>query len=158
MEEYNSVISNYNIINLISKIHEYKGKQSFLLDTKKDTLETLLKVAKIQSTSSSNKIEGIYTTDKRINEINGVSCIMPQGAFYIMMNIDQIIGHTIYGKMINGSDDFAELFLEKALVAIVPCSGFGADNYLRWSYATSMESIQKGLDRLEKFIIEGLDK
>lgn len=69
LEEYNSVISNNNIISLISKIHEYKGKQSFFLDTKKDTLDTLLKVAKIQSTSSSNKIEGIYTTDKRINEI-----------------------------------------------------------------------------------------
>ena len=69
MEEYSSIISNSNIINLISKIHEYKGKQSYLLDTKKDTLDTLLKVAKIQSTSSSNKIEGIYTTDKRINEI-----------------------------------------------------------------------------------------
>lgn len=69
MEEYSSIISNSNIINLISKIHEYKGKQLYLLDTKKDTLETLLKVARIQSTSSSNKIEGIYTTDKRINEI-----------------------------------------------------------------------------------------
>lgn len=69
MEEYSSIISNSNIINLISKIHEYKGKQSYLLDTKKATLETLLKVAKIQSTTSSNKIEGIYTTDKRINEI-----------------------------------------------------------------------------------------
>ena len=69
VEEYSSIISNSNIINLISKIHEYKGKQSYLLDTKKDTLETLLKVAKIESTSSSNKIEGIYTTDKRISEI-----------------------------------------------------------------------------------------
>ena len=69
LEEYHSIISNSNITNLISKIHEYKGKQSYLLDTKKDTLDTLLKVAKIQSTSSSNKIEGIYTTDKRINEI-----------------------------------------------------------------------------------------
>ena len=68
-EEYNSVISNNNIVNLISKIHEYKGKQLYLLDTKKDTLETLLKVAKIQSISSSNKIEGIYTSDKRINEL-----------------------------------------------------------------------------------------
>ena len=69
IDEYNSIISNSNIINLISKIHEYKGKQSYLLETKKYILETLLKVAKIQSTSSSNKIEGIYTTDKRINEI-----------------------------------------------------------------------------------------
>ena len=69
IEEYNSIISNSNIINLISKIHEYKGKQSYLLETKKDTLDTLLKVAKIESTSSSNRIEGIYTTDKRINEL-----------------------------------------------------------------------------------------
>ena len=95
---------------------------------------------------------------ERINTIDGVSCIMPKGAFYIMMNIDKIIGHTIFSKKINGSDDFAELFLEKALVAIVPCSGFGADNYLRWSYATSMDSIKIGLDRLEKFIKDGLDK
>ena len=68
-EEYSGIISNSNIINLISKIHEYKGKQSYLLDAKKDTLEILLKVAKIQSTYSSNKIEGIYTTDKRIEKI-----------------------------------------------------------------------------------------
>ena len=63
-KEYSSIISNSNIINLISKIHEYKGKQSYLLNSKKDTLETLLKVAKIQSTSSSNKIEGIYSKSK----------------------------------------------------------------------------------------------
>ena len=69
LEEYNSIIANNNIINLISKIHEYKGKQSNLLNTKEKSLDTLLKIAKIQSTSSSNKIEGIYTTDKRINEI-----------------------------------------------------------------------------------------
>lgn len=69
LDEYNKIISNSNIINLVSKIHEYKGKQSYLLDTKKDTLNTLIKIAKIQSTSSSNKIEGISTTDKRINEI-----------------------------------------------------------------------------------------
>ena len=59
VEVYKGIISNNNIINLIIKIHEYKGKQSFLLKTKKATLDTLLKIAKIQSTSSSNKIEGI---------------------------------------------------------------------------------------------------
>ncbi len=69
MEEYSSIISNNNIISLISKIHEYKGKQTYLLETKKNTLDTLLKVAKIESTSASNKIEGIYTTDKRIYEL-----------------------------------------------------------------------------------------
>jgi len=69
IEEYNSIISNNIIINLISKIHEYKGKQSYLLENKSDILNTLLNIAQIQSTSSSNKIEGIYTTDKRIREI-----------------------------------------------------------------------------------------
>ena len=69
LDEYNSIINNNNIISLLIKIHEYKGKQEFLLNAKQDTLDTLLKVAKIQSTSSSNKIEGIYTSDKRMNEI-----------------------------------------------------------------------------------------
>ena len=69
IERYNEVIFNSNILNLVSKIHEYKGKQAYLLETKKDTLDNLLKVAKIQSVSSSNKIEGIFTADKRMNEI-----------------------------------------------------------------------------------------
>lgn len=58
-----------NIINLISTIHEYKGKESLYVKAKKDILSSLLDMAKIQSTSSSNKIEGIYTTDERIKEI-----------------------------------------------------------------------------------------
>ena len=69
LKEYNKIIGNSNIISLINKIHEYKGKQSYLLDSKKSTLDTLLNIAKVQSTSSSNRIEGIFTTDKRINEI-----------------------------------------------------------------------------------------
>ena len=88
----------------------------------------------------------------RINSIEGVSCTMPQGAFYIMMNIEKLIGKTIAGTVITGSDSFAESFLNVAKVALVPGSGFGADNYLRWSYATSMENIKEGLDRLEKFL------
>ncbi len=88
----------------------------------------------------------------RINEIEGVSCIVPHGAFYIMMNIKQLFAKTFYGKTINTSDEFAELLLEKALVALVPGSGFGAEGYVRWSYATSMENIKKGLERLENFL------
>ena len=88
----------------------------------------------------------------RINAIEGVSCTMPQGAFYIMMNIEKLIGKTIAGTVITGSDAFAEVFLTNAKVALVPGSGFGADKYLRWSYATSMENIKEGLDRLENFL------
>ena len=87
---------------------------------------------------------------KRINSIPGVSCIVPNGAFYVMMNIEQLIGKTLGGKLIENDDDFAVALLEKALVAVVPCSGFGMKNFVRWSYAASMENIEKGLDRLEK--------
>lgn len=88
----------------------------------------------------------------KINEIDGVSCKMPNGAFYIMMSIKDIIGKTYYGKIINNSDDFAEIFLEKAKVAVVPGTGFGAPEYVRWSYATSMENIEEGLLRLKDFL------
>lgn len=91
---------------------------------------------------------------KRINSIPGVSCIVPNGAFYVMMNIEQLIGKTLGGKLIENDDDFAVALLEKALVALVPCSGFGMKNFVRWSYAASMENIEKGLDRLEKFVTE----
>lgn len=91
---------------------------------------------------------------KRINDIPGVSCIVPNGAFYVMMNIEKLVGKTLGGKLIENDDDFAVALLEKALVAVVPCSGFGMKNFVRWSYAASMENIQKGLDRLEKFVTE----
>ena len=88
----------------------------------------------------------------RMNSIEGVSCIMPDGAFYVMMNIEKLKGKTIGGTVINTSDDFAMAFLEKELVAVVPCSGFGAPDFVRWTYATSMGNIKEGLDRLERFL------
>ena len=89
---------------------------------------------------------------KRMNEIPGVSCRMPEGAFYVMMNISQLLGKTIGGASINSADDFAMAFLDQGLVAVVPSTGFGIDNFVRWSYATSMENIEEGLNRLEKFL------
>ena len=92
-----------------------------------------------------------YIVD-RMNRIEGVSCIVPEGAFYVMMNIERLKGKTLGGTCINSSDDFAMAFLEKELVAVVPCSGFGAPDFVRWTYATSMENIKEGLDRLERFL------
>ena len=89
---------------------------------------------------------------ERINSIDGVSCLKPSGAFYVLMNISKLKGKTIAGVKINSSDDFANALLEKAKVALVPASGFGADDYVRWSYATSMENIKMGIDRLEAFL------
>ncbi len=91
---------------------------------------------------------------ERLNSIPGVSCIMPEGAFYIMMNLEKLIGRTIGGVEITDDDVFAEAFLKQGLVAVVPCSGFGIKNFVRWTYATSMENIKEGLDRLERFIAE----
>ncbi len=88
----------------------------------------------------------------RMNRIKGVHCLVPEGAFYIMMNIDELIGKTLGGKLINNGDDFGMAFLESKNVALVPCGGFGAPNYLRWTYAASMEDIKEGLDRLEAFL------
>ena len=90
---------------------------------------------------------------ERMNQIPGVSCIKPEGAFYVMMNMEKLLGRTICGEQIRSSDDFCSAFLKHGLVATVPCSGFGAPNFVRWSYATSMENIRKGLDRLESFLV-----
>jgi len=91
---------------------------------------------------------------ERISAISEVSCTAPGGAFYVMMNISGLIGKTISGKKITSADDFAEIFLEKQLVAVVPGTGFEAPQYVRWSYATSKENICEGIDRLEKLLAE----
>ncbi len=91
---------------------------------------------------------------ERMNAIPDVSCIVPDGAFYVMMNLEKLIGRTLGGRLIRNDDDFAVAFLEKGLVAVVPCSGFGLPNFVRWTYATSMENIREGLDRLERFLAE----
>lgn len=91
---------------------------------------------------------------ERMNQVPGVSCLKPQGAFYVMMDMSGFVGKEMYGHVIENDVDFAQLFLEKGLVATVPTSAFAAPNYLRWSYATSLEQIDKGIDRLEKFIAE----
>lgn len=89
---------------------------------------------------------------RRVNEINGLSCIEPKGAFYIMMNIKQLIGTTIKGIAINGSMDFSELLLEHANVAVVPGVAFGVDEFVRLSYANSLENIEEALNRIDNLL------
>ena len=89
---------------------------------------------------------------ERINNVEGVSCKAPNGAFYVMMNIEKLIGKTIRGKLIESADDFSEIFLSEELVAVVSGVGFEAPNFVRWSYATSKENIKEGIDRLERLL------
>lgn len=89
---------------------------------------------------------------ERINNISGLSCLNPNGAFYIFMNVKAVLGKEHYGKVINTAQELCEDMLERALVALVPSEGFGIDGYVRLSYATSMEVIKTGLDRIEKYL------
>lgn len=89
---------------------------------------------------------------ERMNQIEGVSCIKPEGAFYVMMNISKVFGKELFGHVIKDADDFGNMFLKYGKVAVVPGTSFGAPEFIRWSYATSMENIKAGLDRLECFL------
>lgn len=88
----------------------------------------------------------------RINKIHGLSIIRPKGAFYIMVCIENYFGKEINGEIINSSLDFSKSLLNEENVAVIPGIAFGLDNYIRLSYATSMEIIEEGLNRLEKYL------
>jgi aspartate aminotransferase len=92
-----------------------------------------------------------YMTE-RINSIKGISCCEPMGAFYVMINITKLMGREIEGELIKDSMTFSSSLLEHARVAVVPGIAFGDDRYVRISYATSMENIVNGLDRIETYI------
>ena len=89
---------------------------------------------------------------ERINAIPGISCRKPQGAFYIMMNIRQLLGRTYNGRVLESSMDFAELLLAEKQVAVVPGVAFEAEGYCRLSYAVSADQINRGLDRIEEYV------
>ena len=88
---------------------------------------------------------------ERLNKMPGISCLLPPGAFYAFPNVSKLFGKSYNGKQIKGSMGLTELLLTEAKVAVLPGSPFGADNYLRLSYATSMKNITGGMDRIEEF-------
>jgi len=92
----------------------------------------------------------------RINSIEGISCLKPEGAFYVMMNIRNLIGRKFNGRKLEDSMDFAELLLAEKHVAVVPGIAFEAEGFCRLSYATGEDRITEGLDRIEAFI-KGLE-
>ena len=89
---------------------------------------------------------------ERLNGIEGVSCVKPQGAFYAFANVGEHFGRDLGDRNIKGSADFAAALLESAHVAVVPGAPFGADACIRTSYATSLDTIEKAMDRMEKFL------
>ena len=91
----------------------------------------------------------------KILEDRGVKFIMPKGAFYIFVNVSGTYGKTTKGgSAIENSADFANALLNEKEVAVVPGSAFGADNYIRISYATDESALKKGIEKLCVFINE----
>jgi len=91
-----------------------------------------------------------------LNAIPGVKCLSPGGAFYVFPNVSALYGKTWTDngqtRTIDGSDAFAEYLLSTKYVALVPGSGFGADDFVRLSYATSMANIEKGVGRIAEAV------
>ena len=129
--------SNPNSIAQAASVEALNGDQSFIEDMKA-----------VYSKRRDYMVE-------RINAIDGISCLKPNGAFYIFMNVKKVLNKEHYGKMINTASELCEDMLERAKVALVPSEGFGIEGYVRLSYATSMEVITEGLDRIEKYLQGG---
>ena len=85
-----------------------------------------------------------------LQSIEGVTCVNPSGAFYVFPNFSAYYGKRFQGKIMKDSVDMAEYFLDEAKVASVPGSAFGADAFIRFSFATSLEVIQEGMERIKK--------
>ncbi len=94
---------------------------------------------------------GEFMTQK-LNSIESISCITPQGTFYCFPDVSGHFGRNINQTEINSSMDFAKALLEQANVALVPGKPFGFDENVRLSFACSLENIKKGLDRIEKWL------
>ncbi|MGV8079910.1 MAG: pyridoxal phosphate-dependent aminotransferase [Syntrophales bacterium] len=87
-----------------------------------------------------------------LNAVPGLSCRLPEGAFYVFPNVEGLCGCPWRGKTLDGSTGVTEFLLEEANVAVVPGIAFGDDRFVRLSYATSMKNIEEGLHRIAKAV------
>jgi aspartate aminotransferase len=87
-----------------------------------------------------------------LNDIPGIHCLTPEGAFYVFPNVSGIYGLSFSGKKITNSTDFIEYLLDEANVATVPGAAFGSDDHIRLSYATSLKNIEEGVKRIKNAV------
>ena len=91
-----------------------------------------------------------------LNDIPGVKCLLPDGAFYVFPNVSELFGRSYKARKITNSTQLIDYLLDVANVAAVPGAAFGSDDHIRLSYATSLNNIEKGLKRIKE-AISGLD-
>ncbi len=159
------------LVNGLSKSHAMTGWRIGYTSGPEDIIKAMTKIQG-QSTSNPNSIAQwaavealigpedflepmLREFDKRrrylvteLNEAEGITCMMPQGAFYAFPNVSGILGRKGPDGVIKDTSELAMYLLEKARVALVPGSAFGKEGFLRISYATSMENIEEGLRRI----------
>ncbi len=107
--------------------------------------------------SEVDEMVGIFATRreamlKRIAKMEGITCVVPEGAFYAMLVVDGTYGKKCGQRTIGNSIEFADILLDEAKVAVVPGIAFGADDCVRISYSLSMTDLLDGLDRIDAFI------
>ena len=90
----------------------------------------------------------------KLNAIPGISCMLPQGAFYVFPDVSALFGRSYKGAVISNSSDFSAYLLDEADVAVVPGVDFGHDNHIRLSYATSLKNIEEGLKRIKNAVMK----
>jgi len=163
------------VINGLSKSHAMTGWRIGYAAGPKDIIKAMTNIQS-QSTSNPTSIaqkaavaalrgpqdfisEMVVEFDKRrkflvegLNSIEGLSCINPTGAFYAFPNVSRLYGRKTDSVLINSSLDMAVYLLEEANVALVHGDAFGSDEHIRISYATSMENIKKGLERIREAV------
>lgn len=159
------------VVNGLSKSHAMTGWRIGFAAGPKEIIKAMTNIQS-QSTSNPNSIaqmaaiealRGPQESVKRmveefdrrrrfliagLNSIDGVRCLVPQGAFYAFPNVSSFFGRSYEGKVISNSSDLALYLLEKASVALVSGDAFGEPNNIRLSYATSMDNIEEGLERI----------
>ncbi len=89
---------------------------------------------------------------ERLEKLEGISCTMPAGAFYVFPNVSGLYQRAVAGTDVSNSTELVEILINKAKVAFVPGVCFGADDYIRISFATDMAQIEEGMDRLEALL------
>lgn len=91
---------------------------------------------------------------ERLNAIPGVTCLKPKGAFYVFPDVSYYYGRSFGGKAVNNSAEMATYLLDESNVALVPGGDFGHDGHIRISFATSMEQIEKGVERIHEALLK----
>jgi len=159
------------VVNGLSKSHAMTGWRIGFTAGPKDIIKAMTNIQS-QSTSNPNSIAQMAAIealrgpqdsvgkmreefDRRrrfmvagLNSIEGVSCLNPNGAFYAFPNVSSFFGMSYGEGKIENASDLALYLLEKARVAVVSGDAFGEPNNIRLSYATSMENIEKGIERM----------